>query len=52
MAEILINAVSNNIPMNTVKSKHSIWKQFSQFLAEREYALESHTTAVVKEKEK
>lgn len=39
-------AVSENIPLNTQKSKKSIWEQFSQFLKVRNYELDKSTPVI------
>jgi hypothetical protein len=38
------SAAENSIPINTVKSKLSVWMQFSQFCRNRNYILEQNTS--------
>ncbi|KAK0073741.1 hypothetical protein PV326_013110, partial [Microctonus aethiopoides] len=39
----IISEISNNVPVNTVKTKTSAWTQFENFCAERGYTLTSET---------
>ena len=41
--ENIRNAVSQNTPQNTVKTRNSVWQQFHQFCNERKYQLLPNT---------